>query len=117
MKTHVASETRLTNNIWLAAVVLSVMVFFGGATNGFAEGATEVAGNKTSVTAPRPVNINTANAEEIATALNGVGTTKAKAIVAYREQHGAFTNAEQLMNVKGIGESTVTKNKTLIKFK
>ena len=56
-----------------------------------------------------PVNINQANADEIATALKGIGLKKAEAIVAYREQVGAFTSIEQLVEVKGIGEKMVSK--------
>lgn len=50
------------------------------------------------------VNINTANAEELMK-LPGIGEVLAERIVAYREQHGAFREAEELMNVNGIGES------------
>jgi len=62
------------------------------------------------------VNINTASAEEIAAALNGVGESKAEAIVAYRKQHGPFKTLADLQNVKGIGEKTLEKNAALIKF-
>ena len=55
------------------------------------------------------VNINSADAETIASVLVGVGVEKAKAIVAYREQHGRFYVAEELTAVKGIGKSTVLK--------
>jgi len=51
------------------------------------------------------VNINSADAETIASVLVGVGVEKAKAIVAYREQHGRFYVAEELTAVKGIGKS------------
>ena len=37
-----------------------------------------------------PVNINTADAKAIDTALTGVGAQTAKAIVDYRAKHGAF---------------------------
>ena len=60
------------------------------------------------------VNINTASAEEIAAALNGVGLAKAEEIVRYREEHGAFAHADELVNVKGIGLRTVDKNRDLI---
>lgn len=60
------------------------------------------------------VNINTASAAELADALNGVGMQKAEAIVAYRTANGAFTSVEQLLEVKGIGEATLSKNRTLI---
>ena len=60
------------------------------------------------------VNINTASAEEIAAALNGVGIAKAEEIVRYREEHGAFAHADELVNVKGIGLRTIDKNRDLI---
>ena len=58
-----------------------------------------------------PVNINTASAEEIATALDGIGMTKAEAIVAYRETYGLFSRADEIVFVRGIGDSTYEKNK------
>ena len=56
------------------------------------------------------VNINTASPSELE-ALPGVGPAKAKAIVAYRQQHGAFKSVEELKNVKGIGEGIFSKLK------
>jgi competence protein ComEA len=58
-----------------------------------------------------PVNINTASAEEIAESLNGIGASKAEEIVRYRDEHGAFTDLDELVNVKGIGIRTVDKNR------
>lgn len=66
--------------------------------------------------AGHPVNINTASAEEIADALDGVGLSKAEAIVAYRQDNGRFQHADELVNVKGIGLSTVNKNRSYIRF-
>ena len=60
------------------------------------------------------VNINKANAEELAAALFNIGESKSEAIVKYREENGTFTSKEQLLNIKGIGESTLEKNKDLI---
>jgi competence protein ComEA len=57
------------------------------------------------------VNINTADAETLAAELNGVGLSKAKAIVDYRTKHGPFQSADDLSLVKGIGERTVAKNR------
>lgn len=62
------------------------------------------------VYAGHPVNVNTANATEIAAGLDGVGQKKAEAIVAFRESNGAFLVAEDLADVKGIGSKTVEKN-------
>ena len=64
-----------------------------------------------SVTTAAPVNINTADAAEIADALNGVGLSKAQAIVDYREAYGLFNQASEIVFVRGIGESTYEKNK------
>lgn len=58
-----------------------------------------------------PVNINTADAKTIADALQGVGLSKAEAIVKYRTEHGPFKTLEELANVPGIGEKTIEKNK------
>ena len=61
-----------------------------------------------------PVDINYANADLLAKALNGVGPTKAEAIVAWREENGPFQSADQLVKVKGIGLATVEKNRDRI---
>ncbi len=62
-----------------------------------------------------PVDINTADAETISNELDGVGLTKAQAIVEYRKKHGPFKSAEDLSLVKGIGERTVEINKSNIR--
>lgn len=56
----------------------------------------------------RLININTADTRELIK-LSGIGEVKAAAIVAYREEHGAFSSLEELLNVKGIGEKTLEK--------
>ena len=56
------------------------------------------------------VNINTANADELAT-LNGIGKAKAEAIVAYRAANGNFTTVDDLTKVKGIGDKIIEKIK------
>ena len=50
-----------------------------------------------------PVNINTADAAELA-ALPGIGEVLAQRILDYRRVHGDFSAVEQLTNVEGIGE-------------
>lgn len=61
-----------------------------------------------------PVDLNSADAETIARELNGIGVSKAQAIVEYREKNGAFTTAEDLLNVTGIGPQILKANKTNI---
>lgn len=58
-----------------------------------------------------PVNVNTADAETISAELQGVGITKAIAIVEFRKANGPFKSAEELVQVKGIGERTVELNR------
>lgn len=60
------------------------------------------------------VNINQAEPEELAELLKGIGIDKAKKIVDYREEHGKFTSADDLTQVKGIGAATVEKNRDRI---
>jgi len=61
-----------------------------------------------------PVNINTADANALAQALDGVGLAKAQAIIAWREANGDFDSADQLTSVKGIGQSLVDRNRESI---
>ncbi len=57
------------------------------------------------------VDINAASAGELEN-LPGIGASKAAAIVAYRDQHGAFASVDQLEAVSGIGPSTVERLRT-----
>lgn len=57
------------------------------------------------------VNLNTADVEQLQRELKGVGSTKAKAIVDYREAHGPFVSVDELLEVKGIGASILEKNR------
>ena len=48
--------------------------------------------------------------------LKGIGHKKAQAILAYREQIGAFKSIDDLTKVKGIGEKILMDNKTRLKI-
>ena len=63
-----------------------------------------------------PININQASEIDLAAALLGVGPAKAKAIVEYRKQNGAFKQVEDLMLVKGIGNATLEKNRDRLRL-
>lgn len=64
----------------------------------------EITDNITNKEESSLVNINTASIEELQT-LSGIGESKAKKIVEYREKNGNFKNIEDIKNVEGIGES------------
>jgi competence protein ComEA len=57
------------------------------------------------------ININTADAETLASGLKGVGPAKAEAIVAYRTQNGGFSSVDELVQVKGIGDKILEQNR------
>ncbi len=61
------------------------------------------------------VNINEANAEQLADALHGVGPAKADAIIAWRQEQGRFTTPEHLEEVDGIGPATISDNREKIR--
>ena len=56
------------------------------------------------------ININRASEGELVS-LNGIGSSKAQAIILYREMFGDFKTVDELAKVKGIGAKTVEKNR------
>src|SRR5210317_1552632 len=75
---------------WAGRVLLCCSIAMAAAAN--AEPADDV------------VNINSADAQTLAQVLDGVGLSRAQAIIEYRDQHGNFRDAYELANIKGIGE-------------
>ena len=65
---------------------------------------------RTSAERPAPLNLNTATEAQLE-ALPGIGASTASRIVEYRKKNGPFKKAEDLMNVKGIGEKSFLKLK------
>jgi len=57
------------------------------------------------------IDINTANADYMATHMKGVGLKKAEAIVVYRKKHGKFKKLDDLLQVRGIGKKILLDNK------
>lgn len=56
------------------------------------------------------ININTASLEELLK-ISGIGESKAKNIIEYRETNGKFKNIEEIKNINGIGDSLFNKIK------
>ena len=72
----------------------------GGAVAGVGDGAS---GGAAPGAPAQPLDLNTATLEQLDT-LDGVGPATAEKILAYREEHGGFSNVEELGRIPGIGE-------------
>lgn len=62
------------------------------------------------------VNVNKASLEQLVT-LRGVGEKKARAILAWRREHGPFNSLEQFEEVPGIGPAMIEQNRARIVFR
>jgi competence protein ComEA len=60
------------------------------------------------------VNVNTATVEELQL-LPGIGETRARAIVAARQQRGSFESVDELVAVKGIGETSLVRLRPFVR--
>jgi comEA protein len=60
----------------------------------------------------KKIGVNSANSQELQK-IKGIGPKMAQAIIAYRQQHGAFQKEEDLLKVKGIGKK---KLKNMLQF-
>ena len=61
--------------------------------------------NNSSLASSGKVNLNQAGIDELMI-LTGIGPSKARNIIDYREQYGGFGSIEELLHVSGIGTST-----------
>lgn len=88
-------------------VVLIASLFLLATTSAFAADVDSApgAGSGSAPTVSGVVNINTAEAAQLAL-LPRVGAKAAQRIVEYRKEHGPFRKTSDLMQVKGIGEKT-----------
>ncbi|MCY4198213.1 MAG: helix-hairpin-helix domain-containing protein [Gammaproteobacteria bacterium] len=62
------------------------------------------------------VDINSADASSLAEALDGVGLSRARAIIEWREANGPFEDPYDLVQVRGISERIVSLNETRIRI-
>ena len=85
----------------------------GATTNADADMLQLIVPGKSAQSQPQKININRAESW-LLEALPGIGATRAKAIITYREQHGLFKYTSELMNVADIGQTTYDKIKDLI---
>jgi competence protein ComEA len=64
--------------------------------------------------APLPLDLNSATADQLV-ALPGIGPSRARDIVAYRERHGSFSRVADLDRIPGIGPAAVAKLSALLR--
>jgi competence protein ComEA len=95
--------------IKLSSLLLALLVSMSPAA--FAAETSAAKAPTAEVPTTNKVNLNTADAATLQRELLGIGEVKAQAIVAYRDEHGDFASVDELLEVKGIGESTLEKNR------
>lgn len=96
-----------------AALAITIALLLGIAAPSYASNGVST-NAKAQAHISKPLNINRASAAELSSTLKGIGPSKATAIVAYRKTHGPFHSIDELVKVKGIGSSTISKNRTRI---
>lgn len=105
------------NKVFLSVLCLSSVLMFPALVEAkvadvpTSQGQAKQSKAKQSVAKSELIKINSATAEELSS-LDGIGESKAAAIVEYRKTHGNFSSVEQLTNVKGIGEKLIEKNRS-----
>jgi len=101
----------------MTRIVMVVLLVFGISAVAVAASQTNArkapVAAQTSASAGTPVNLNTASASQLE-GLPGIGKAMAERIVEYRQKNGSFKKAEDLMNVRGIGEKNFLKLKPLV---
>jgi competence protein ComEA len=103
---------------WAALAALILMLTVGlavlaGSPSAIAQ-EQKPAATSTVDPAPGRININSADAQTLATGLKGIGESRAMEIVRYRETYGPFASIDELSEVKGIGKSTLDSNRDVI---
>jgi competence protein ComEA len=82
--------------------------------NNIKEYSPDLSGKNTNL--KKLVNINSASMEELMT-LTGIGESKAKSIIDYRQKNGGFKNIEDIKNIAGIKDSVFNKICDMITIK
>ncbi|MBI6567865.1 ComEA family DNA-binding protein [Pseudomonas synxantha] len=102
-------------NLYISSLIFTFLTSLSVATTAAPsikpEAPTPISSQMTKTEQSTKVNLNAADAETLRRDLFGIGASKAKAIVAYRESNGPFTAVDELLEVKGIGKALLEKNR------
>jgi len=98
----------------LLLVILASLPLFAGAA-GEETTSNTAKPFATQMSAEQTVDINSADATTLQQLLTGIGAVKAKAIVDYRQEHGAFASVDELLDVKGIGVAILEQNRSKLR--
>ncbi|WP_209858294.1 ComEA family DNA-binding protein [Paenibacillus shirakamiensis] len=85
----------------------------GIAPSGSVAGAKSSSKDQPATLIEKKIHINSATVQDLMN-IPGIGAKKAAAILAYREQHGAFKSINELTEVKGIGNKMLEKMRPYI---
>ncbi|CAB9492958.1 ComEA family DNA-binding protein [Alteromonas macleodii] len=95
-------------------LVLSALAIQAPVVHAEVESSKQTQNNETNL--QQRIDLNTATVEQLIS-LPGVGQSKAKAIIQYREEVGPFLEVAQLTQVKGIGEKMLSKIENHVRVK
>jgi len=104
-------NTYISSLIFAFLTTLSVTTTAAPSAKPEAPTPTPISTQMTKTEQTAKVNLNAADAETLRRDLFGIGASKAKAIVAFRESNGPFTAVDELLEVKGIGKALLEKNR------
>ncbi|MFM7706860.1 MAG: ComEA family DNA-binding protein, partial [Gammaproteobacteria bacterium] len=90
----------------LPLALLSLLIWVGSSVPAVAQALPSGAG----------VDLNTADAATLARELQGIGESRARAIVEHRRRHGPFRSVDELALVRGIGPNTVERNRSRLRI-
>ena len=94
-------------------ILCSAMCFFLFAGSGSVLAEKKQASNPMLVQQQK-INLNTADAKQIAGMIKGIGQKRAQAIVDYRKMHGKFKSFDELASVKGISQRFIKVNRDVL---
>jgi competence protein ComEA len=111
---HKENFSKLIRSGVFVLMASSSLSLLASTTPAFAQAQTSAEQAPAEIQPDNRVNINTADAETLALALDGIGMAKAQEIIVYREQNGDFKTVDELQNVRGIGKATLERNRSRI---